>query len=126
MKITLYPTLAEALELHQRLLDRFGGLGGVRDMGLVQSAIARPQSGYYASLSLQAAALLQSLAQNYAFVDGNKRMAFALTAIFLRMNGFRLVVDADNGEGFIIKTVIQAKADLDPIATWLEKHMKKA
>ena len=47
----------------------------------------RPRSGYYKSLSEQAAALLQSLCQNHAFIDGNKRVAFALTAIFLRMNG---------------------------------------
>lgn len=124
MTITLYPTLAETLELHSLLLKRFGGKSGVRDMGLLQSALMRPQTGYYNSLSLEAAALLQSLTQNHPFVDGNKRVAFATTAIFLRMNGYRLKVDADNGESFIIDQVILQKAPLESIADWLEQHMK--
>lgn len=126
MKSVLYPTLIETLALHTQLIDRFGGKGGVRDMGLLESALMRPQTGYYKSLSLEAAALLQSLAQNHAFVDGNKRVAFATTAIFLRMNGYRIKVDADNGESFIINHVIKKKAEIDEIAAWLEKHMKSA
>ncbi len=125
MKPTLYPSFAEALVLHEKLIERFGGSPGILDKGLLQSALARPQSGYYSSLSLEAAALLQSLTQNHAFVDGNKRVAFALSAIFLRMNGFRLIVDPDNGEHFIIVEIIQNKVDLHTIATWLEKHMKE-
>lgn len=124
MKSVIYPTLTETLELHVRLIERFGGKEGVRDMGLLESALMRCQSGYYKSLSLQAAALLQSLTQNHAFIDGNKRVAFATSAIFLRMNGYRLKVDADNGESFIIDRVIKNKADLDEIASWLEKYMK--
>ena len=124
MKAILFPSLTETLDLHNRLIDRFGGQGGVRDMGLLESALMRPQTGYYKTLSLEAAALLQSLAQNHAFIDGNKRIAFATTAIFLRMNGYRLKVDSDNGESFIIDTVIKNKADIEEIADWLEKHMK--
>lgn len=124
MKTTLYPTLAETLELHSRLIERFGGKSGVRDLGLLESALMRPQTGYYKTLSLEAAALLQSLSQNHAFVDGNKRVAFATTAIFLRMNGYRLKVDADNGESFMIETLIKKKAGIDVIAAWLEKHMR--
>jgi death-on-curing protein len=126
MKPKLYPTLAETLELHARLIERFGGKAGVRDMGLLESALMRPQTGYYKSLSLEAAALLQSLAQNHPFVDGNKRVAFATTAIFLRMNGYRLKVGSDNGESFLIERVIKARAELDEIAAWLEKYMRKA
>lgn len=125
MKVTLYPTLAETLELHTRLIERFGGKDGVRDLGLLESALSRPQTGYYKSLSLQAAALLQSLTQNHAFIDGNKRVAFATTAIFLRMNGYRLKVDADNGESFLIDQVIKKKISIDIISQWLEKHMKE-
>jgi len=125
MSLTLYPTLQEVLSLHLTLIERFGGQPGVRDLGLLQSALSRPQTGYYESLSLQAAALLQSLCQNHAFVDGNKRVAFATTAIFLRMNGYRLIVDPDNGESFLIDEVIEKKADLDSITNWLEKNMKK-
>lgn len=124
MKLTLYPTLEETLELHKRLVERFGGSYGVRDKGLLQSALSRPQSGYYETLSEQAAALLQSLAQNHSFVDGNKRVAFALMAIFLRMNRYRLKVTPDNGETFLINRVINAKADLVEITEWIEKYSK--
>jgi len=123
MKITLFPTLTETVELHSKLIERFGGKNGVRDLGLLESALWRPQSGYYNTLSLQAAALLQSLTQNHAFIDGNKRVAFATTAIFLRMNGYRLKVDTDNGEIFMIETVIKNKASIEVIAAWLEKHI---
>lgn len=126
MKTTFFPTLEECLSLHQELLKRFGGQGGVRDPGMLESALARPRSGYYGSLSEQAAALLQSLARNHAFMDGNKRMAFAVTAIFLRMNGFRLPVSATQGEDFLVGRVIEARADLGEITAWIEKHMRKA
>ncbi|MFM8412961.1 MAG: type II toxin-antitoxin system death-on-curing family toxin [Alphaproteobacteria bacterium] len=116
-------TLQELLDLHARLTERFGGAGGVRDPGLLESALARPRSGYYASLSEQAAALMQSLAGNHAFVDGNKRVAFAATAVFLRMNGQGLVVGADDAERFLVDEVIVARADVPRIADWLERFM---
>lgn len=120
---TLFLTLEEVLDLHRQLLERFGGAVGVRDLGLLESALARPRSGYYASLSEQAAALMQSLAGNHAFVDGNKRIAFAATAVFLRMNGYALGVDADAAEHFLIDEVIVARADVAAIAAWLERHL---
>lgn len=121
MKLTLFPTLEESLELHRILLERFGGQPGVRDRGLLQSALARPQTGYYDTLWQQAAALLQSLANNHPFVDGNKRVAFALTAIFLRLNGHRIVIGAAEGEAFLIERVIVGRAELEEIAAWLER-----
>lgn len=126
MTRTLFPTLDEALELHRILIERFGGQGGVRDRGLLLSALARPQTGYYETLWLQAAALLQSLAMNHAFVDGNKRVAFALTAVFLRMNGQRLVASADDSEAFMLETVIAARSDIDALAAWLAAHATAA
>lgn len=126
MKVTLYPTLDEVLDLHALLIERFGGAQGVRDKGLLESALQRPQTGYYKTLSLEAAALIQSLAQNHPFVDGNKRVAFATTAIFLRMNGYRLKVDPDNGEHFLIKKIIKEKVSIEIIADWLENNMRKA
>jgi death-on-curing protein len=125
IQAVLFPTLQETLELHAQLILRFGGLAGVRDMGLLQSALLRPQTGYYDTLSLQAAALLQSLCQNHCFVDGNKRVAFACTAIFLRMNGYRLSVKPDDGEHFLIDQVIKGKIAIEDIAAWLESAMKK-
>ncbi len=125
MKLVLYPSTKETIELHRRLIERFGGKEGVRDLGLLESALWRPQTGYYETLTLQAAALLQSLTQNHPFIDGYKRVAFAITAIFLRMNGYRLIVDPDNGEDFIINKVTGQRVSIEIIATWLEKHLHK-
>lgn len=121
---TLFLTLEEVLDLHHQLIERFGGTAGVLDPGLLESALARPRSGYYASLSEQAAALMQSLAGNHAFVDGNKRVAFAATAVFLRMNGQALVAGADDAESFLIDRVIVARAEIAEIAHWLEQHLE--
>jgi death-on-curing protein len=109
------------VDLHRQLIERFGGAVGVRDLGLLESALARPRSGYYSSISEQAAAMLQSLAGNHAFADGNKRVAFAATAVFLRMNGYKLAVDADEAERFLIDDVINGHAEVAGISDWLER-----
>ena len=75
MKPTISPSLQEALELHRQLILQFGGAEGARDRGLLESALVRPRTGYYDTLSMQAAALLQSLCPNHCFVDGNERAA---------------------------------------------------
>jgi death-on-curing protein len=124
MDAALYLTLEEALALHAALIARHGGAPGVRELGLVESALARARSGYYASLSEQAAALLQSFAMNHAFVDGNKRVAWASSMVFLRMNGYRVRVSADDAESFLIDQVIVAHAETAVIAGWLERHMR--
>jgi len=92
-------------------------------MGLLASALARPRSGYYASLSEQAAALLESLANNHAFIDGNKRVAFTACAMFLLIIGYRLRCTAEETERFVIDEVIVARAGVAAIAPWLEGHM---
>ena len=120
---TLFLTLEEVLDLHRQLIERFGGAHQVRDAGLLESALARPRSGYYSSLSEQAAALMQSLAGNHAFIDGNKRVAFAATAVFLRMNGYALKVGAGEAEQFLIEQVITARAEIAAIAAWIEQHL---
>lgn len=124
MSQALYLTLEEVLALHAALIARHGGGPGVRDRGLVESALARARSGYYASLSEQAAALLQSFARNRAFVDGNKRVAWASSLVYLRMNGYRVRVSADEAERFLIEQVIVGHAELATIAGWLERYMR--
>ncbi len=123
METTLYLTLDEVLALHASLIARHGGAQGVRDMGLVESALARARSGYYESLSEQAAALLQSFAMNHAFVDGNKRVAWASSMVFLRMNGYRVRVSADDAERFLIDQVIMGRVEVAAMARWLERSM---
>src|SRR3989337_1447056 len=87
--------------MHADQIERYGGSHGIRDQGLLEAALFRPQTGYYADLIEEAAALWESLAQNHAFIDGNKRTAFAATYTFLAINGARIVADADETYSFI-------------------------
>ncbi len=126
MSETKYPTVEEALYLHEILITRFGGSAGVVDLGLLESALARPRSGYYRTLSAQAAALLHSLAKNHAFADGNKRMALALTATFLFMNGYNLRASANQSEEFILNIASSSNSmTLEPVTQWIESHIVK-
>jgi len=85
-----YLTIADILGIHRVLLEKYGGLGGLRDRGALEAAAFRPQCGYYADHLEEAAALLESLLINHPFMDGNKRTAFAAADVFLRLNGGRL------------------------------------
>ena len=85
-----YLTVADVLGMHSVLMKRYGGALGVRDPGALEAALFRPQTGYYDDIVAQAAALLESLAIIHPFVDGNKRIAFAATDVFLRINGWRM------------------------------------
>ena len=85
-----YLTVADVLVMHTVLMQRYSGAPGVRDPGALEAALFRPQTGYYDDIVAEAAALLESLAINHPFVDGNKRIAFAAADVFLRINGWRL------------------------------------
>ena len=85
-----YLTVADMLGMHTILMQKYGGAGGVRDPGALEAALFRPQTGYYSDIIAEAAALLESLAIIHPFVDGNKRIAFAATDVFLRINGWCL------------------------------------
>jgi death-on-curing protein len=92
-----YLTSADVLALHHVLIERYGGAQyGIRDMGALEAALFRPQSGYYADIAEEAAALLESLLINHPFVDGNKRTAVAACDVFLRINGHCLNADPDS------------------------------
>src|ERR1700735_4026707 len=91
--MTDYLTLAEVLAIHIDQIERYGGSQGVRDPGILESALYRPQTGYYSDLIQEAAALWESLSQNHPFVDGIKRVAFAATDVFLRINGTLITAD---------------------------------
>ena len=83
------------LSIHARQIERFGGTPGVRDEGLLESALAQPQATFggqflHPTISEQAAAYLYHIAMNHPFIDGNKRTAFAVMDTFLRLNGCAL------------------------------------
>jgi death on curing protein len=85
-----YLTVADVLGMHAVLMQRYSGALGVRDPGALEAALFRPQTGYYEDIVAEAAALIESLAINHPFLDGNKRIAFAAADVFLRINGWRL------------------------------------
>src|SRR5713226_4172673 len=118
----VYPTVAEATEFHKQLIDEFGGTHGLRDKGRLEAAILRPQTGYYGTLAEEAAALMESLANNHAFLDGNKRTAFAVTDTFLRLNGFYLAVDPVEAHKFITASMSKGEFRFDVIRDWISSH----
>ena len=113
----------EVLAIQARLIDRFGGQQGIRDQGLLESALFRPQTGYYIHLEEMAAALFESLLFNHAFVDGNKRIAFFAADVFLRLNGWKLQVAADEGEKFIVGILENNDRAFDKIVSWIRESM---
>jgi death-on-curing protein len=115
-------TLEEALEIHETLIQEFGGPSGVRDLGLLESALFRPRTGYYRDLIEMSAALFESLLMNHPFVDGNKRVAFFAVDIFLRINGYRVVVDPDTAHKTIIKVIEQRIDVKESLDQFLRQH----
>ncbi len=109
----------EILAIHERLIDQFGGSTGIRDKGLLESALFRPQTGYYSDLAAMAAALFESLLINHAFVDGNKRVAFFATDTFLRLNGWKMSVDAAEAHSFLIDMLERNVCSYDNLLPWI-------
>ena len=120
-----YLTVAEVYRMQHRLIDLFGGLHGVRDAGAIEAAVFRPQTGYYDSVEEEAAALMESLGMNHGFLDGNKRIAFAAADVFLRLNGFYLDVNAEDGYTFIEGSLARSEYRFARILDWIREHIKK-
>jgi len=124
----LYPN--QILFLHARVIDVSGGSPGVRDQGLLQSAVYRPQASFggadlYPDVFSKAAALGHSLIKNHPFVDGNKRTGFESMRLFLRLNGCDLRASADEKYDFVLKIASDAETDEHRIAQWLKRHSRK-
>ena len=125
-----YLTVAQVLAIHDQMVKRFGGSHGIRDAGLVESAVARPRGtfagqDFYSDIFEKAAALLQSLLKNHPFIDGNKRTALTSAAIFLKLNGYNLK-NTHKGEVEFALKVDNEHLDPAAIAKWLKVHSKKA
>ncbi len=114
------------LSIHDALVATFGGPPGVRDAGLLESALFRPQTGYYADLAEIATALFESLLMNHPFLDGNKRVAFFATDVFLRLNGWKLRVDADKAHRFLIRLLEKGNCDFDHLLPWIRRSLVNA
>ncbi|HEY9009739.1 MAG TPA: type II toxin-antitoxin system death-on-curing family toxin [Devosia sp.] len=120
--MTAYLTIDEVLRIHARLIEVFGGAKGVRDLGLIESALLRPQTGYYADIIEEGAALWESLAMNHGFVDGNKRVAYACVELFLGINGVDVVAENDEIERFIYHHLEAGTFRKDVLEDWLNQH----
>ena len=123
--MTDYLTVAEVLAMHADQIERYGGSHGVRDPGLLEAALFRPQTGYYADLIEEAAALWESLSQNHPLLDGNKRTAFAAAYTFLAINGARLTADANETYKFLADLYEKNEFTLERLAAWLRAHVTR-
>ncbi len=116
-----YPTLQELLAIHEILIEEFGGSSGLRDPGALEAAWMRPQSGYYGDIVEEAAVLMESLALNHAFVDGNKRLAFFASDTFLRMNGRFIECEAEEAYAFFMDLFRSNRFRFKALERWLRK-----
>jgi len=124
--MTDYLTQQEVLAIHADQIERYGGSPGVRDLGLLDAALYRPQTGYYADVMEQAAALWESLGQNDPFVDGNKRVAFAVTYTFLAINGVRITADANRVFAFISGLYEKGDFRFEALVRWLRSNVRQS
>ena len=124
MPSRIYPTVAETIEAHRLLIEEFGGLQGIRDRGLLESAVLRAQNGYYGNLIEQASALMESLTNNDAFLDGNKRVSFVITDAMLRANGYFLDVQPDEAHKLITEALEKNAFRFLMIRDWIGSVVK--
>lgn len=122
-----YLTLKEVLELHRLVLDQTGGLGGVRDVGGLESALAQPKMSFagqdlYPGLAKKAAALGFSLVCNHPFMDGNKRIGHAAMETLLILNGWEIVAGVDEQEHLILQ-LAAGTLKRDEFTFWVETHV---
>ena len=119
-----FPTVEEVVAVHEIVVREFGGPQGLRDPGALESALLRPQLGYYNDLLEEAAALMESVAMNHPFLDGNKRTSFFTTDAFLRLNG--QFIDCDNEETyeFFMRLFETHSFRFDRLHEWLGEHVK--
>jgi death-on-curing protein len=121
--VTEYLTSIEVLALHEDQIARYGGTPGIRDAGLLEAALYRPQTGYYADLIEEAAAIWESLSQNHPFLDGNKRTAFAAMYTFLAINNARLTATSSDTVVFLGGLYCRGTFSFDALVGWLRQNV---
>jgi len=126
--LPIFLSLDEVIEIHRDQIERYGGSAGIRDMGLLQSAVAMPQAGFggqflHADLYEMGAAYLFHIVQNHPFVDANKRVGAMATFTFLKSNGLTLRSPETEFEKVVL-AVAQGKLGKAVIAEFLRKHSR--
>ena len=120
--MTDYITLIEAITFHEEQIELYGGDPGIRDLGALEAALFRPQTGYYHDLIEEAAALWESMAQNHPFIDGNKRTALNVTDVFLRINGLSITAKPHKIIEFIYSLYDTQTFNLEELTAWLRDN----
>src|ERR1700739_4485113 len=120
----VYLTVAEVLAIHHRQIETYGGSQGLRVVGALEAAVFRPQTGYYNNLAEEGPPLMESLATNRPFLDGNKRVAFDATHTFLLMNGFTIEADPAETYVFMVDAIAEGRFRFSMILDWLDGHIK--
>ena len=120
-----YLSPEQVLFIHSRIIDTTGGAHGLRDIGLLQSAVSRPRATFKGKdlLFHKAAAVMQSLAVNHPFIDGNKRTAITSAAVFLMQNRLTLEAAQEDLETFALSVAVSMP--FHDIAAWFRKHAIK-
>ena len=119
-----YIRVEDILAIHADQIERYGGAEGIRDPGLLEAALFRPQTGYYPTLIDEAAALWESLSQSHPFVDGNKRTAFAATYVFLAINGLDITATDDEAQDFVLGLYATSSITFENLHAWLSENTK--
>jgi death on curing protein len=114
-----YLSKENILAIHKELISEFGGSYGLRDASLLESAVGRYQSGYYADTIEEAAALMESLGRNHPFIDGNKRIAVSAAFIFLMAHGYKVSLDEQETYVFIIGLLEKSEFSKDKLEPWI-------
>ncbi len=120
---TRYLTLVNLVDMHDELARKYGGASGIRDAGLIEAALLRPQTGYYRDIIEEAASLWESLTMNHGFVDGNKRIGFAAAYIFLRLNGYMLIAESQDATRFVLDSLESGTFTKDNLDKWLRSNI---
>jgi death on curing protein len=125
--VTRYLTLAEVLDLHSEILKRWGGAGGLRDVGALEAAIAQPRMTFdekelYPDLASKAAALCLSIVANHPFIDGNKRAGHAAMEAFLMLNGHEIGGTIEEQEDLMLR-LADGRLSRDQLVGWVKQHL---
>lgn len=128
MQTPRFISISQVLDIHQDEINSFGGTSGVRDEGLLDSALAQPQATFggellHPTIHEQAAAYLYHLAMNHPFIDGNKRTAFAVMDTFITLNAYSLNLSQEQAYNLVIR-VVQKEISKEELSAFLELHLQ--
>ncbi|MEH2417880.1 type II toxin-antitoxin system death-on-curing family toxin [Nostoc sp.] len=128
MQTPRFISISQVVDIHQDEINSFGGTSGVRDEGLLDSALAQPQATFggellHPTIHEQAAAYLYHLAMNHPFIDGNKRTAFAVMDTFITLNGYSLNLSQEQAYNLVIR-VVEKEIPKEELSAFLELHLE--